>query len=224
MKYKIIHEIREMISENISKGIVGDKFSMLNDSRDNPVQELIRESRRYLESDLAIKCNESENLVSEITGKFLKTAVKAKLNKKAYKGQKWKEELIRLLITKSNLTSIALLKDFFSILSVFAEIVCSIVKMEDKVLELLAIVKKNVTQSVVLPELIQKLNRMIDAFNTNEAYRLKELLKNILDTTESDPKSLIDVTEQLLMVQSKLQRIDRLYAINSLRGDMLEVL
>lgn len=30
--------------------------------------------------------------------------------------------------------------------------------------------------------------------------------------------------EQLLIVQSKLQRIDRLYAINALRGDMLEVL
>lgn len=90
--------------------------------------------------------------MSEITGKFLKTAVKAKLNKKAYKGRKWKEELIRLLIIKSNSTSIALLKDFFSILSVFAEIVCSIVKMEDKFVELLAIVRKNVTQSVVLPE------------------------------------------------------------------------
>lgn len=67
-KYKIIHEIREMISKNISKGIVVDKFSMLNDSRDNPIQELIRASRRYLESDLAIKCNESGNIVSEITG------------------------------------------------------------------------------------------------------------------------------------------------------------
>lgn len=128
------------------------------------------------------------------------------------------------MITKSILTSIALLKVFFSILSVFAEIVCSIVKMEDKFLELLAIVKKNVTQSVVLPELIQKLNRMIDAFKTYEAYRLKELLKNILGKTKRDPKSLIDVTEQLLIVQSKLQRMDRLYAINALRGDMLEVL
>lgn len=65
---------------------------------------------------------------------------------------------------------------------------------------------------------------MIHAFKTNEAYRLKELLKNILDKTKRDPKSLIDVTEQLLIVQSKLQRIDRLYAINALRGDMLEVL
>lgn len=85
----------------------------------------------------------------------VQTVVKEKLNKNAYKGRKWKEELIRLLITKSNLTSIALLKDFFSILSVFAEIVCSIVKMEDQFLEPLAIVKKNVTQSVVLPELLQ---------------------------------------------------------------------
>lgn len=61
-KYKIIHEIRVMISENISKGIVVQKFSMLNDSRDNPIQELRRESRRYLESDLALNLMRVEML------------------------------------------------------------------------------------------------------------------------------------------------------------------
>lgn len=63
----------------MSTGIVNDRFSMLNDSKDIPIKELIIESRKYLESNLAIKFNMSVNFVRKITNKFLKTLVKAQV-------------------------------------------------------------------------------------------------------------------------------------------------
>lgn len=76
-KHKIVSEIRQMTCQNMSTGVVIDRFSMLNYSKDNPIKELIIESRKYLKSNLAITFYMSVNFVRKITNKFLKTQVKA---------------------------------------------------------------------------------------------------------------------------------------------------
>lgn len=72
--------------------------------------------------------------------------------------------------------------------------------------------------------MLQKLNLSVAAFKTKEVTRLKELLKNILEKTRSNPKTLTNVTEELLTVQLKLQSNSRLFVVNALQSDILKVL